>query len=83
MNNSNPFQSELSLPTTGRFEWIDDKNELVFIKFTNQKSQKSIYSQKNLYKKSHMKIVDEIRTITIEDIKCKFCVLLVEGQLLL
>ncbi|CAH8457008.1 hypothetical protein MS3_00009750 [Schistosoma haematobium] len=69
MNNANPLQSELSLPTTGRFEWIDDKNELVFIKFTDQKSQKSIYSQKNLYKKIHMKIVDEIRTITIKDIK--------------
>ncbi|KAH8853365.1 protein phosphatase 1 regulatory subunit 36 [Schistosoma japonicum] len=44
MNCTNPTQDELSLLTTGRFEWADDKNELVFIKFTNQKSQKPIYS---------------------------------------
>ncbi|CAH8447048.1 unnamed protein product [Heterobilharzia americana] len=68
MNCSNPSHVESNMPTTGRFEWIDDKNELIFIKFPNQKSQKFIHSRKNPHKKILMKSQSEIQMITIQDV---------------
>ncbi|CAH8830637.1 unnamed protein product [Trichobilharzia szidati] len=69
MSYNDHTQSQLSLPTSGRFDWIDGKNELVFQKYANQKPPKAIYSRRNFHKNVPIKSEKEVRIITIQDIK--------------